>query len=194
MIRSMRDDIDTVLIDRARLGARIADLGSEITRDLQALHPDPGQIVLLPVLTGAMFFAADLIREIPLKIRVEYVSVTSYPGTATQSRGPRLRIPLPENLGGKHVVIVDDILDSGQTLSLLLDLISRQAPASIRVCVLLHKIKKQETSPPLKADYVGFEIPDAFVVGFGLDYDDYYRNLPEIVTLKRSLLDGSGSP
>ena len=117
----------------------------------------------------------------PVQIAMRMVSVSSYPGAATQSVGARLRGALPPDLGGKHVVIVDDILDTGRTLSLLQGLISEQGPASLRTCVLLEKNCKR--LEPAEAEYVGFQIPPKFVVGYGLDLNDQYRNLPEICVL-----------
>jgi hypoxanthine phosphoribosyltransferase len=154
-----------ILIPAGEIASRVGDLGEQIAADLQeeleregAGMDAPERIVLLPVLDGAVIFLADLIRRMPMTMRMEMVSVSSYRGATTESRGARLRSALPDDLGGKHVVIVDDIYDTGQTLALLQRLIGEEA----------------------RVDYVGFEIPDEFVVGYGLDYDGLYRNLPEI--------------
>jgi len=179
----------TTLIDRDKIAARIAELGEEIARDLitdleaEGLDASASdRVVLLPVLTGAIIFTADLVRHMPLNLSMRMVTVSSYPGASTMSKGAKLRSELPTDLGGRHVLIIDDILDTGQTLGLLKDLIAEQNPASIRICVLLDKQGVQRKHE-VKADYVGFEIPDAFVVGCGLDHDGLYRNLPDIVAL-----------
>jgi len=178
-----------VLIDRDRIRQRVHDLARELSKDLVAdLMNDgedalshSGRVVLVPVLTGALVFTADLIRQMPLKLSMDLVSVSSYPGKSTESKGAALRGAIPETLGGKHVVVVDDILDSGRTIRLVTEAIAEQSPASVRSCVLLNKQERRVVD--YRADYVGFEIPDAFVVGYGLDYDGFYRNLPEIIEL-----------
>jgi len=178
-----------VLIDRKDIATRIAELGNEIARDLvvdlqtEGLGADASdRVVLLPVLTGAIIFTADLVRHMPLNLSMRMVTVSSYPGASKMSKGAKLRSELPTDLTGRHVLVIDDILDTGQTLGLLHDMISEQNPASIRICVLLDK-QGVERKHEVKADYVGFQIPDAFVVGCGLDHDGLYRNLPDIVAL-----------
>lgn len=178
------------LISRERIHARVREIGQQLSddllRDLQAEGDDalthPDRIVLVPILTGAIVFVADLIREMPLKLSMRMVTVSSYPGQSTSSRGAALRGALPQDLGGRHVVVVDDILDSGHTLALVKELILEQNPASLRLCVLLDKRAPRQRDVTL--NYCGFEIPDEFVVGYGLDYDGFYRNLPEIVSLQ----------
>lgn len=177
------------LIGRDAIAARIAELGKEIARDLvldlqaEGLGADASdRVVILPVLTGAIIFTADLVRHMPLNLSMRMVTVSSYPGASTMSKGARLRSELPTDLAGRHVLVIDDILDTGQTLGLLKELIQEQNPASIRICVLLDK-QGVERKHEVTADYVGFQIPDAFVVGCGLDHDGLYRNLPDIVAL-----------
>ncbi len=181
----MLKDLDKTLVSRAQIAARIRELAAQIARDLESCVGSPledheGEIVFVPVLTGSIVFLADLIRELPLKLSLRLVAVSSYPGKSVESKGARLRGELPPDLAGKHVVVVDDILDSGQTLEVLTSLIAEQSPASLRTCVLLRKPGKSVFT----ADYVGFDIPDEFVVGYGLDYDGFYRNHPEIATLR----------
>jgi hypoxanthine phosphoribosyltransferase len=183
----MKRKIERILIGRDEIRAKVRELGSrlseDLSRDLQAEghqaedHPD--RVVMIPVMTGAMVFCADLIREMPLQMSIRVVSVSSYPGESTRSRGARLRGSIPDDLGGRHVVLIDDILDSGQTLQMLQDLVREKSPASVRTCVLLLK----DVPRVAEADLWGFEIPDEFVVGYGLDYDGFYRNLPDIATL-----------
>ena len=184
-------DVDKVLIDRGTIARRVHEMGEEIAADIHHLlgegADDSNQVVIVPVMTGAMVFTADLVRQMPIKLSFGLVAVSSYPGKSLTSKGAIIRSELPTNLAGKHVIIVDDILDSGQTLALVKRLIEEQSPASVRVCAFLWK-RIDGYEPPIYADYVGFEIPDEFVVGYGLDYDGYYRNHPEIVTLKGEAL------
>lgn len=194
----MHRDIETVLISKQRIAERVRELGATIAADLardlaadavrdaerdKAMgleHED--RVVLIPILTGSMVFVADLIREVPLKLSLEVVGVSSYPGKSVESKGVSIRHELPRTLAGKHVLIVDDILDSGQTLDVVTRLVREQSPASVRTCVLLRKPGKARVD--LKPEYVGFDIPDEFVVGYGLDYDGFYRNYPQIATLR----------
>jgi hypoxanthine phosphoribosyltransferase len=182
-------ELDRVLIDRARIAARVHELAAAISADLEdELGPDlhtpevEDRVVFVPIMTGAMIFTADLVRELPIRLSLGLVAVSSYPGESMRSKGAHLAGDLPRDLAGKHVVIIDDILDSGQTLALLVKAIRAQGAASVRTCVLLSK--RVERVVDIEPDYVGFEIPDAFVVGYGLDYNGYYRNYPEIATLK----------
>ncbi|MCA9292850.1 MAG: hypothetical protein KDA20_03455 [Phycisphaerales bacterium] len=179
----------TVLIDRERIRARVHQMGQALSDDLASAlereghdalsHPD--RIVMMPIMTGAMVFTADLIREMPLKLSIRLVTVSSYPGQSTESKGASLRGALPKDLGGRHVVLIDDILDTGRTLKLVRDLVVEQGPASVRSCVLLNKPERREAD--ITAEHVGFDIPDEFVVGYGLDFDGFYRNVPDIVSL-----------
>ena len=178
--------IDRVLIPRDRLAARTAELGAALTLDLRSAGADAeGQrIVMVPILTGAMLFVADLVRHMPVQMAIRPITVSSYPGTATSSQGASIRGELPTDLAGAHVILVDDILDSGRTLGLLSRVLLAQNPASLRLAVLLDKHKPGGRDEQVKVDYVGFQIEDAFVVGYGLDYDGYYRNLPDICVLR----------
>ena len=185
MLSAMFPEIDRVLIDHDRIATRVRDLGREISRDLLADIARTGNehIVLMPILTGSIVFVADLIRNMPLKLSLGVVAVSSYPGRSMQSKGAAIRGELPQDLAGKHVLIVDDILDTGRTLSLVRSVIGEQKPASLRLCVLLRKLIPR--TEPVEAEYVGFDIPDEFVVGYGLDFDGYYRNYPGVAVLKR---------
>jgi len=167
--------VDRVLVSAEQIAARVPVLAHEIAA---ALGPSPRDPVLLAVMTGALIFAADLIRHLPVPLRIALATVTSYPGTATSSQGARLKGELPPDLAGRDVLLVDDILDSGRTLGLLQREILARAPASLRTVVLLRKHAAR--SLPIVCEHVGFDIPDEFVVGYGLDYDGYYRNLPAV--------------
>lgn len=178
----MHNDVDRILFGRQEIAARVAQLGRAIAEDLDALAEHPTEIVLVPILTGSMIFVADLVRHLPQKLRIGVMSVSSYPGKSIESKGALIRGALPDHLAGKHVLIVDDILDTGQTLTLVRDIIREQNPADVHICVLLRKDRPEAHMFPV--DYLGFDIPNEFVVGYGLDYNDYYRNLPDIVTLR----------
>ncbi len=185
----MLRDIDAILIDRDRIAQRVHAMGEEIAADLMRdVGPgdSAGRIVFIPILTGAVVFVADLIRHIPFKLSLGVVAVSSYPGKSLASKGAAIRGELPQDLEGKHVVVVDDVLDSGRTLALIRDLVMEQKPASLRIAVLLSKQVPREAE--VDVQYIGFDIPDAFVVGYGLDYDGYYRNLPDVATLKAEAL------
>lgn len=181
----MRSDIERILIPREQIAQRIAQLGEEIQRDLEALGDDE-DVVLVPILTGSIIFVADLMRCLPQKIRIGVIAASSYPGKSTTSKGVSITGALPQNLEGKHVLIVDDILDSGNTIRLVREEVARRGPRTVRACVLLRKQTDIAMSTP--CEYVGFDIPDEFVVGYGLDYDDFYRNLPDIGTLKKEAM------
>ncbi len=181
----MQADVDQILIDRDRIARRIAELGRVIRRDLEDL-PDDGEIVLVSILTGSIIFLADLIRQLPQKLRIEVIGVNSYPGKSTASRGAEVLGEITQDIEGKHVLIVDDILDSGETLRLIRRELARRRPKTLRSCVLLRKQRPSALETP--CEYVGFDIPDVFVVGYGLDYNNYYRNLPDIGTLKKEAL------
>lgn len=185
----MLHDLERILIGRERIAARVHELGEQIAADLlgelrrEGAEADASErIVIVPIMVGAVIFLADLMRELPMKISLGLVAVSSYPGQSLKSKGATIRGELPSDLAGKHVLIVDDILDSGRTLGLVRSMVMELKPASCRICVLLDK--QVERAVDVKADYAGFEIPDAFVVGYGLDYDGHYRNLPDICVLR----------
>ena len=181
----MQADVDGILIDRQAIERRVSEVARTIAADLSvATESAPAtELTLVPILTGSIIFVSDLIRKLPLRMRIHLISVSSYPGPMTTSRGARIRAELtclPDSLSGAHVLVVDDILDSGNTLSLVLDVIKQKRAASIRTCVLLRKQRPEAMRHP--CDYVCFDIPDQFVVGYGLDFNGYYRNLPDIMT------------
>jgi len=182
----MHRDIEKILIPPERIAERVRQMGAQVAQDLERelgpLDDTAEHVVFVPILTGSIVFVADLIRQLPLKLSLEMVAVSSYPGKSIESKGVALRGQLPANLRGKHVIVIDDILDSGQTLDVIGRLIQEQCPASLRLCVLLRKPGKAKID--VKVDYVGFDIPDEFVVGYGLDYDGFYRNYPAIATLR----------
>jgi len=184
----MHLDIDRVLISQQQIAERVAQLARLITEDHTTPKLDrPAQVTIVPVLTGAMIFCSDLIRHIPIAMRIGVVSVSSYPGQSVTSQGAQVVAQQLGDLHGRRVVLVDDILDSGQTIRLVQSVLRQQGAASVKTCVLLRK--NRPATRDVEIDYVGFDIPDEFVVGYGLDFDNYYRNLPDIVTLKTDVLE-----
>lgn len=193
-------EIERTLYTRAEIAAKVHELAARLCEDLRGElggedgcgdgEQEAGRVVIMPIMSGAMIFAADLLREMPLKLSLGLVAVSSYPGKSLASKGAVISSELPSDLGGKHVVIVDDILDSGQTIELVRQIVGEQKPASVRACVMLRKAVPRAAKMPDErlAEYVGFDIPDEFVVGYGLDYNGYFRNHPEIATLKRDSL------
>jgi hypoxanthine phosphoribosyltransferase len=166
-----------VLLTEAQISRRVKALG----RKLKQLYGDE-EITIVTIMNGALLFTADLVRSIDNPVRIDCIRTTSY-GRGTESHGkPKLIHGLTLNMNGRHVLLLDDILDTGKTLSLISDMIRGLGPASLRVCVLLDK--KARRVVPFEADLVGFEIPDKFVVGYGLDFAERYRNLKVIGVLK----------
>jgi hypoxanthine phosphoribosyltransferase len=173
----MDNDIETIFASEAQLRERIADLGRQISRDYAGKEP-----VFVGVLKGCFIFMADLVRACDVRCTVDFMVVSSY-GSGTVSTGAvKIEKDLSQNIEGRDVIIVEDILDSGNTLSYLREYMEAQKPASIRIVTLMDKPDRRTAN--VTADYVGFTIPDAFVVGYGLDYDQRYRNLPYIGVLK----------
>ena len=172
-----------ILIAADRIHQRVVELADQIEREYKG-RP----IMVVGVLTGCLVFLADLIRRLDLPLRIHLVQASSYRGTATSPGALQLRADALPDLTGREILIVDDILDTGQTLSRVIDAIRARGAATVRVAVLLRK--KERLVEPVAADYVGFDIPDEFVVGYGLDYNDEYRHLPHIAVF-RSTKDDS---
>lgn len=174
------EDMAEILITEEALNARIAELGAQITADY-----DGKRLLLLGVLKGAVVFLVDLARQIQLSLEIDFMAVSSY-GASTKSSGiVRILKDLEESVEGQHILVVEDIIDSGLTLDYLLRSLEARGPASIKVCGLLVKDRPRELSAPV--EYVGFTIPDRFVVGYGLDFAEKYRNLPYIGVLRPEL-------
>ena len=179
----MHKDVEQILYTEEEMRQRVKELGCQITADYAGREP-----LLISVLRGAYIFMADLTRSINLDVRVDFMSVSSY-GAGTASTGQvEIKKDLSTSIEGKDLIIVEDILDSGNTLYYLMDVLRARKPASIRLCTLMDKPERRVK--PIKADYVGFTIPDAFIVGYGLDYDEKYRNLPYVGVLKPSVYNG----
>ena len=174
---SLKDDIAEILITEDQIQRRVAELGARITVDFA--NED---VLIIAVLKGAMLFLADLMRHIDLPLAVDFLAVSSY-GRGTESTGVvRILKDLDEPIEDRHVIIVEDIIDSGRTLDYLLRMLRQRSPATLHVCTLLDKRERREIEVPV--DYAGFDVPDAFVVGYGLDYAEHYRQLPFIGVLK----------
>ena len=167
-------DVEKILVTREEIAAKVRELGEIITRDYAGKEP-----VLVCILKGASIFFADLVREISLPVSLDFMAISSY-GSATKTSGVvRVLKDLDRDVLGKDVIIVEDIVDTGVTLSYLKSMLMHRGAASLKIAALLDKTARRKV-PDLKVDYVCFDIPDAFVVGYGLDYDQVYRNLPDI--------------
>lgn len=184
----MDADIERILLDRDTIHGRVRELAQEIAgvySPARAATPQSA-LTLLPILSGSIIFLADLIRELPLMMKLAFVHVSSYPGRATQPQQHRTLLELTGDVAGRHVLIVDDILDSGRTLPVVQEMVQNKGPASLRTCVLLRK--RGKAPPQVRVDFVGFDIDDLFVVGYGLDFGDLYRNYPHIGVLRPELM------
>jgi len=175
--KKTRDDIQEILFTAEQLAARVKAMGAAISADYAGKT-----ITMVGVLRGAVIFMSDLVRAIDIPAVMDFMAVSSY-GMSTASSGVvRILKDLDEEVEGKHIIIAEDIVDTGLTLNYLLENIRTRNPASVKVCALLNKPSRRKVEVPL--EYVGFEIPDQFVVGYGLDYAGHYRNLPFIGVLK----------
>ncbi|MBM6939411.1 hypoxanthine phosphoribosyltransferase [Pseudoflavonifractor phocaeensis] len=182
-MRVLEQDIDHVLFSEEQLAQRVAEIAARIDKDYAGKEP-----LLVSVLRGSFIFMADLVRQITIPCTVDFMAVSSYGSGTTSSGQVKIVKDLSENIEGKNVIVVEDILDSGNTLSYLLRLLEARHPASIRLCTLLDKPERR--TKPVAVQYSGFTIPDEFVVGYGLDYDERYRNLPYIGVLKPQVYGG----
>lgn len=181
MVLEARDAIDRVLLSEDQIRTRVAELGARISKD----YGDQ-EVLLVGVLKGAVIFIADLARAMTCPVNLDFMAVSSY-GSATKTSGVvRILKDLDEDIRDRHVLLVEDILDSGLTVRYLLKLLRSRGPASLEVCTLLAKEGKQRV--PIECRYVGFNIPDQYVVGYGLDFDEQFRNLPYVATLKPDLV------
>ena len=173
-------DVQEVLLTEDQIQARVAELGAQLNTDYAGLEP-----VLISVLKGSIVFLADLVRSMELPLSIDIMEVSSY-GAATETSGQvRILKDLSNPIEGRHVIVVEDIIDTGLTLNYLLRYLREKGPASLRICCLLDKPARRLTEIPI--DYVGFTIPDRFVVGYGLDYGERYRNLPYVGVLRPSV-------
>ena len=179
----LEHDIQEILFSEDQLKARVAEIARQIEQDYAGK-----EIMLISVLRGSFIFMADLCRAIRLPCTLDFMAVSSYGKGTTSSGQVQITKDLSEDITGRHVIVVEDILDSGNTLSYLLKILENRHPASIRLCTLLDKPERRVK--PVEVHYTGFSIPDAFVVGYGLDYAERYRNLPYIGVLKPEVYGG----
>lgn len=174
---SMLDDIREILVSEEQLKAKVAELGAQISRDYEGKN-----LIMVAILKGSVIFMADLMRAVTLPAKIDFMVVSSY-GSGTNTSGlVKIIKDFDQDLAGKDVLIVEDILDTGVTLSNLKPMLMLRNPNSIKICTILNKPSRRKAD--IEPDYCGFNVPDEFVVGYGLDYDEKYRNLPFIGVLK----------
>jgi hypoxanthine phosphoribosyltransferase len=178
----MRGDLERVLFDEPAIHRRLDDIAAQVSSDYR-----DRELTVIAVLHGSLMFVADLLRRIPLPLKLDCLSVASYHGRVQSSSEVVFKEVTVPDVVGRDVLILDDILDSGHTLAAIREKLETAKPRSIRVCVLLSK--KKQRARQVNADYVGFEIEDEFVVGYGLDFRERYRNLPYIGVLRKELLE-----
>ena len=172
----MQNDIERILISAEEIEAKVAEVGKRITADFRDKDP-----IFVGVLKGCFIFMADLMRHVDIKSSMDFMAVSSYSGTSSTG-AVKINKDLGQDIEGRHVIIVEDILDSGVTLAYLKGYLMNRRPASITIVTLMDKPSRRKSN--VYADYSCFEVPDAFVVGYGLDYNEHYRNLPYIGILK----------
>lgn len=174
----MENNIQEVLISQAQIEERVSQLARELSREYAGKNP-----VFVGVLKGVVMFFADMVKHITVPCQIDFMCISSYSGT--ESTGQTLvKKDVSVDLKGRHVVILEDIFDTGTSLDFTYRYLLSKEPASLKICTFLDKPARRKPEITLKADYVGYEVPDAFVVGYGLDYNEYYRNLPYIGILK----------
>jgi hypoxanthine phosphoribosyltransferase len=186
----MLTDLEKTLYSQAQIQSCVQLLGQRISQDYRSQGID--RITLVAIIHGAILFAADLMRALDLHVRFDCMRVSSYQDQMRPVTEPRVLDSFHMDLRGHHVLLIDDILDTGKTLSHVSSILREAAPASLKTCVLLNK--REHRSVDIEADYVGFHVPDAFVVGYGLDYSGYYRNLPVIGILSPSIYQSDTAP
>ena len=185
-VSELERDVSEILIDSETLQRRIAELGEEISADYEGRD-----LLLVGVLKGAVFFMADLMRMLTVPCEIDFMAISSYGGATDSSGVVRILKDLDVNIASRDVLVVEDIIDSGLTLSYLMRNLESREPASIEVCALMTKPERREIDVPVR--YVGFEIPNRFVIGYGLDFGERYRNLPYVGVLDPSLIPPEGA-
>lgn len=181
--RPSEADLHSVLLTQEQIHSRVQELGAQISRDYEDKDP-----VLVGVLVGASIFTADLLRAVTIPCSLDFVAISSYGKESRSSGVVRILKDLDESVESRHVVLIEDIIDTGLTLNYLLDIMRHRNVASVKVCALLDKPSRRLTS--VQVDYVGFEVPDEFVVGYGLDFAQHYRNLPYVGILHPEVYGG----
>jgi hypoxanthine phosphoribosyltransferase len=178
----MLQDVETILLDKDVLAKRVHELGEEISNDFAG-----EEVLLVGILKGASVFLSDLIRQISLPAYIDYMVVSSYGNSAETSGVVRIVKDLEDNIEGKNIIIVEDIIDTGLTLAYLKQNLFNRHPKSLKICTLLDKPARRKKE--ITIDYKGFEVPDEFIIGYGIDYAEKYRNLPFVGLLKREVYD-----
>jgi len=178
----MESVIDHVLISEEQLSKKVKELASKINRDYAG-----EELLLIGVLKGSVMFAVDLMREISIPVELDFMAVSSYGSGVKTSGVVKILKDLDNSVEGKNILIVEDIVDSGLTLSYLKEMLLSRNPASVRICTILNKPSRRNSA--VEVDYSGYDIPDEFVVGYGLDYNQKYRNLPYVGVLKREVYE-----
>jgi hypoxanthine phosphoribosyltransferase len=173
----MHNDVAKILLTEEQIRERIAQLGQELTRDYAGKNP-----IIVGVLKGVVIFYSDMIRKIEVPCQMDFMWVSSYHGT--QSKELVVKRDVSQDIEGRHVLILEDIFDTGSSLQFVYDHLLEKKPASLKTCTLLDKPEGRREGVTVKPEYVGFTIPNEFVIGYGLDYDEYYRNLPYVGVLK----------
>ncbi len=179
----MKQDIEKILLSEEEIAAKVKELGAQIAKDYADKNP-----LIVSVLRGSFVFMADLVRAIDVPCTVDFMSVSSYGSSTTSSGEVKITKDFDVSIEGRHLIIVEDILDSGRTLSYLMKTLKARGAASIALCTFLDKPERRVV--PVEVAYKGFTVPDAFIVGYGLDYDQRYRNLPYVGVLKPSVYEG----
>ena len=179
----MKQDIEKVLLSEEEIAAKVKELGAQIAKDYADKNP-----LIVSVLRGSFVFMADLVRAIDVPCTVDFMSVSSYGSGTTSSGEVKITKDFDVSIEGRHLIIVEDSLDSGRTLSYLMKTLKARGAASIALCTFLDKPERRVV--PVEVAYKGFTVPDAFIVGYGLDYDQRYRNLPYVGVLKPSVYEG----
>ena len=174
----MEENIKEVLLSEEQIQAKVKELAQQISREYEGKDP-----VFVGVLKGVVIFFADFVRNVTIPCEIDFMSIASYSGTTSTGR-TEIRKDLSADIKGRHVVILEDIFDTGTSLTFTVNHLLNKEPASLKVCTFLDKPERRKPGITLQADYVGFTIPNAFVVGYGLDYNEHYRNLPYIGVLK----------
>ncbi len=179
----MREELEKIYFTEEDIKKRVSELGQEITE----AYKDNDEITVISIINGALYFTVDILRNINVPIRLDCIRVSSYRNKSQPDKEPEIIDSIRLDLKDRHVLLIDDILDTGHTISLVYDHLKQRHPSSLLTCILLDKERRRTV--PFKSDFVGFKIPDKFVVGYGLDYAERYRNLPCIGSLKTELLD-----
>lgn len=185
MVQDYQEYIEKVLLTEEQIQTRVRELGAEISRDYAG-----SELLIICILRGGVMFTTDLVRQIDVPLAIEFMAVSSYGTGARQSEGEvRITLDLNTTVAGKNILIVEDIIDSGHTLSSVIEMLKTRDPASLYVCTLLDKFERREVEVPIR--YCGFKIKNEFVFGYGLDMDEFYRNLPFIGTVNLEKYDAS---